>query len=126
MRPVLLQLVAAAGSLVLALPPGWCCPPVRHVRPESAPVPSTCCHGRVPDRPADPEPPQAPVKAECCCQQEATVPEQPVQPPEPAVLAEPHMSGDPALVAGHVRADMVGVVAPPGPPLHVLQCVWRC
>src|SRR5690242_15489973 len=106
MRPALLQLVAVASSLVLALPPGWCCPPVRHLRAEAAPAPATCCHRAAPTRPADPEPLPAPPKAECCCQWDATVPEQPVQQDRPAVLAGPLMSGDPAPVTGHVGADV--------------------
>ena len=126
MQPALFQLVAVATSLVLALPPGWCCIPVSQGRTPAVPEPARCCHRTAPSGLPQPEEPPARPTAECCCQRDATVPEQPVQPTGPAALAMPLPTDAPALVARPGRADSAGIPRPPDPRLHVLQCVWRC
>jgi hypothetical protein len=126
MQPALFQLVAVATSLLLALPPGWCCTPIRQDRTPASPEPARCCHQTAADRPPQPEQPPARPNAECCCQRDATVPEQPVQPTGPAALVLPLLADAPTLLAGPGHGDTVGIPRPPDPRLHVLQCVWRC
>lgn len=127
MKSVLLQLVAAASSLVLALPPGWCGAFLRHDRAEPAPVQATCCHRTAQRHPSNSE--QVPVRptVECCCQREATVPEKSVPPTEVSTLALP-LVADNALADLSVLARGEAAAAPfrSGPRLHALQCVWRC
>lgn len=128
MHPLLLRLVAVASSLVLALPPGWCSGFMRHERaaPTPAPAPTTCCHHTAKGQPSEPEQPPAPPTVECCCQRDATVPEKSVQPTDAPALVLPLVVELPAEIGGQARCEAAGVLVPPGPRLHVLQCVWRC
>lgn len=127
MNSFLLQLVALASSVVLALPPGWCSGFMRHDRAEPAPVQTTCCQRTAHDKPSEQEETPVDSSVQCCCERDATLPEKSVQPTDTPALALP-------LVAGAILADLSrnagGEAAetpfPSGPRLHVLQCVWRC
>jgi hypothetical protein len=130
MQPLLLRLVAVVSSLVLALPPGWCGGFMRHERavpaPSAPPAKTTCCHHTATDQPSEPEQPPAPPTVECCCQRDATVPEKSVQPTDAPALVLPLVIELPADLGGQSRYESAGVLLPPHPRLHVLQCVWRC
>jgi hypothetical protein len=124
MNSLLLQFVALGTSLVLALPAGWCGLFVRNGQAKCMPAKATCCHG-----PASSEPSKAPAQpsVQCCCQRDATLPEKPIQWDDAGrvvmpVVVDP-LAPDLALLATNLTA-----LAPisTGPPLHVLQCVWRC
>ena len=126
MPPFLLHLVAFASSVVLALPPGWCCGVVRHERTPPAPVQTGCCHHTAKGQPSEPEQPPAPPTVGCCCQRDATVPEKSVQPTDAPALVLPLAVELTADLGGQSPCQAAGVLTPPGPRLHVLQCVWRC
>ena len=126
MRAVLLQLVVAANSLVLALPPGWCGAFLRPDRAEPAPVQATCCHRTAQGHPSSPEQVPARPTVECCCQRDVTVPEKPPHLPEAPPLHLPPVADIAAPLVVQTYGEAAGVFVSPGPPLHVLQCVWRC
>src|SRR5947207_2817909 len=58
----LIHFLLLGCGLLLALPPAWCCYPVRlSPAPQSEPTPAACCH-----KPQAPEPaPPAPVRCPC-------------------------------------------------------------
>jgi hypothetical protein len=126
MKSVLLQLLAVANSAVLALPPGWCGAFMRHDRVQPAPVQATCCHRAAQGHPSKSEQVPSRPTVECCCQRDATVPEKPVHLPDAPPLALPLVADIPAMLVGQPHGETAGVFVSPGPPLHVLQCVWRC
>jgi hypothetical protein len=100
---------------------------MRPDRAAPAPAQTTCCHHRTAqDRPSEPKELPARPGVECCCQRDVTVPEKPVEPPEPAALVLPPVADMPAVLVGQAHGDTAGLVLPPGPRLHVLQCEWRC
>ena len=126
MNSRIVQLVAVAASLVLALPPGWCSGLMRRNTAELTPAKAACCHRTGDHQPSGSQ--KAPTKPalECCCAWQATVPENSVQPGDTPAPALPLVVAD----VPPVRVWLVGesVIAPfhCGPRLHVLQCVWRC
>jgi hypothetical protein len=127
MNSLLLQFVALGTSLVLALPPGWCSFCVRPSESKSVPAKATCCHRPASKHPADSSKAPARPSVQCCCLRDATLPEKPIQQDDSTGLTLP-------VVADHVALDLVSTTAgvaalapiSTGPPLHVLQCVWRC
>lgn len=125
--------LALACSLLVALPPGWCC-----IRPsgccnrasaqagKSIPEPCAgCCAGKhAPIDSPQPEPAKAPAR--CCCEHNYTPPPAPDDtdadlavfaglPAALADLADDQVVGDDSLIL-HVHS----------PPLRLLLCVWRC
>lgn len=131
MRALLLNTIVLANALLVALPPGWCrgvCvdrQPAAATQP--APAKPTCCQ-RAQTCPA-PESDQAPARpaARCCCSYDATAPEKVTASTDHAWAALP-------LIAGVLCPELSSPVShfeaqppdPSGPPLRVLQCVWRC
>jgi hypothetical protein len=124
MNSLLLQLVALGTSLVLALPPGWCSLFMRDGQANCAPAKATCCH-----QPAPSNSSKAPARpsVQCCCLRDATLPEKPIQRDDTGGVVLPVVI-DPVVL--DLASSTAGVVAlgplSAGPPLHVLQCVWRC
>src|SRR5262245_18290358 len=100
MRSFLLQLVAAASSLVLALPPGSCGALMWPDRAEPAPAEATCCHRMAQDHPSKPEQVPSRRTVECCCQRDATVPEKSVQPPDAPASVLPLVAETPPVLVG--------------------------
>src|SRR5436305_11277607 len=113
MQSLLLQLVVAANSLALVLPPGWCGSFVRHDRKVPAPVRATCCHQPVQDCPPRSERPPAHPGVRCCCERDATAPEKPVQPAEDPPSLPPLVAGTSADPAGQFHGETARVVLPP-------------
>jgi hypothetical protein len=126
MNPLLQQLVAVAGSLVLAIPPGWCCGSVPSVPADSAPVRSTCCHHAAKNLPTKSKQPLAPPTVQCCCQRDATAPEKSTTISDATVMVVPLIVSVPGDPDGQAWCAKESILHLPGPRLHVLQCVWRC
>lgn len=113
-------------SLVLALPPCWCCMVAAPLKQDAPAQPQkTCCHSQRPDSPKPPSE-RSPFPKSCCppslsttapsvksYQPESMVPVAPpdsdVGSPTPAITPE---------VARHFSFD--------SPPLQLLHCVWLC
>jgi len=110
--------------LVLALPPAWCCAaPVPRAADTAAPVVqhSCCSHRSAPA--SDESSAPVPVATQCCCQKDW----KPSPRVEPVIFTAlpvelltdllPELAAGASLTAQYVVAN---------PPLHILQCVWRC
>lgn len=139
MGKVVSHSLALLCSLVLALPPCWCCAAGLGDCCDRTPKPSTptdapphsgccCCPQESPsdaEAPAQPPTPTKPAKETCCDHQPVDRPAAKPQPPEapaPAVLlvvplALPALAVD----AGPAPESVVLPFA-----LHVLHCVWLC
>ena len=116
MRWFILQLVATASTLALALPPGTCSMLMHETQVEQA----SCCHPN-PQKPA----PHAPAER-CCCAQDSTLPEKSVVAPVSLDLLL-HLAIMPGVAEhGIVATGAPETFRPSGPRLHVLKCVWRC
>lgn len=77
----------------------------------------------MPTKPCCPAPEKSP--SACCGQREATVVAK-LAPPDRPLLATPPLIEVPAVAGRAVEALTNVAVAVPGPPLHLLHCVWRC
>lgn len=153
MNSLALSLATFACSLSLALPPGWCCmlapsrvqtgaDQVVQQAEESAPTARrSCCHRGV----AGPQTGLAPTATEftvaqpvggcqhqsrtpqvrCCCTRDAVVREKAVDAPADALSVALVTEAAP-LAAAPCVSQPQHVFPSLGPPLHVLQCVWRC
>lgn len=153
MNSLALSLATFACSLSLALPPGWCCmlapsrvqtgaDQVVQQAEESAPTARrSCCHRGV----AGPQTGLAPTATEftvaqpvggcqhqsrtpqvrCCCTRDAVVREKAVDAPADALPVALVAEAAP-LPAATSFFPAQRVPSPASPPLHVLQCVWRC
>jgi hypothetical protein len=126
MNSLLQQLVAIAGSLILAIPPGWCCGSLPVVPADFTPVRSTCCHHTTKNRPNQSKPPVAPPTIKCCCQRDATAPEKSIPKAEAAALVVALLVNMPGDLDAQACWATESILHLPGPRLHVLQCVWRC
>lgn len=127
MRSHLLRVAVVANALLLVLPPGWCQAVAAHCDIEKSVPAATCCH-QIPLQDSESE--QAPVSPgiKCCCSRDAVVDRETVQPPEDhglSLLAVPSdsvtVSCPQAMGDISTRANLHA-----GPPLRILQCVWRC
>ncbi len=134
MSSVLSHTLAVVCSILVLLPPGWCCSVRRSspaVLPQSADQPAApcCCHQQqtqqgetAPNGPAEP----TPSEKRCCCE---PIPSTPSRMEKSSVDLTPatfQLPVEPELVAPErVQPNQLGL---PGcsPALHVLQCVWRC
>jgi hypothetical protein len=124
MHSWLLQLVALGTSLVLALPPGWCGFFMHRGQAKCIPAEATCCRRPDPSRSS-----KAPVRpsVQCCCLQDAVLPQRPIAWDGAASVVLPVVAD--SLPLGGVSPTAAAAALEPlatGPPLHVLQCVWRC
>src|SRR3954471_19156573 len=115
------RMVAVMTSLVLVLPPGWCCRPMEGNRAASEPGKSGCCHKAKPAPPT--EPTETPPRriAECCCSRDATLPEKYSPPLDTPVSSVPVVTAEPGMIEAGEPVFTVLL----GPRLHLLQCVWR-
>ncbi len=121
-----------AASLLLALPPGWCCvAPSAPAGPAQAPARHACCHGgrKAPaSRTSIPTPRPAPLGGPSCpCFDRA-----PAKPARPGIdTTDSSLPPAPALTPALPIANAVGGTAPPSrrapsPSLQLLHCVWLC
>ncbi len=132
--------LALLSSLLLALPPGWCCsvglaacgekPPLAE-KQENAP-PShkgcCCCPEALQTEPAESAPAPKPNKpvTSCCCEKQPTalpdtgwhLPDWDVSPPAIPVARLSVVRGVPGPTGRVFVAS--------SPPLYVLHCVWLC
>jgi hypothetical protein len=132
MGPSPLRLVLALASVLLALPPGWCCvAPSPHPGPAPGRAPRSCCHGRR-QAPAKRTPTHTPLPvpvngSSCCCFDRA-----PAKPARPGnAHPERALPPSPALAPALPLVNAEGATVPPGlhvpsPPLQLLHCVWLC
>lgn len=111
--------------LVLALPPAWCCarPASRTADPVAPAAQHSCCgHQSAPT--SDESPAPTPIASNCCCQKDW----KPSPTVEPVVLVALPVE----LLADSVLSELATVEAVTAsfeisdPPLHILQCEWRC
>jgi hypothetical protein len=116
MRWFILQLVAVASTVALALPPGACSLLMHEAQVEQA----SCCHPK-PHKPA----PHAPAER-CCCAQDSTLPEKSAVAPVSLDLLLHLAFMPPVAERGVVAAGVRETLPIFGPRLHVLKCVWRC
>ena len=135
MRGRVLRSLAFACSLLLALPPGWCClwlpgPARAAAAPTEAPAEPCCpcCNHPVPPTESEAPAPAPPQRCPCA-DRETTTPEA-VKPP--ALLAGDHL-GTPIPCADDLAPSAApgGLVpasslAPSSAPLNVLHCGWLC
>jgi len=115
-------LIAAAAA---GLPAGWCCRPVSAEVTATKKAPAhNCCGKKTAESPGTPVP-----RLSCCCSPTVSTL------PKSVSVASPFTGESTALVvpAGYLQAEVCreGVLAvdqspPAGPPLNLLQCVWRC
>src|SRR5262245_48834221 len=116
-----------ATALLLALPPGWCCAKTEG-QPEKVPAKAKhccCCqeHSRKPDSGPN-RLPTIPYK-NCQCQKDSTAPQNPESltlDPGIAITLPPDNSNGHA--ARNIQLHDASSFS--SPPLHVLQCLWRC
>lgn len=121
MNTLLVKLLILGNSLLLALPAGICCADLSG-RSESAPAAqTTCCRHPQSSQPHQPARPAA----ECCCDRDATLPTASAVPA--ALQGISHQVADTAIVFKRALDDLQDEsLLQRGPPLRVLQCVWRC
>lgn len=113
--------------LVLALPPAWCCAsPAPRPATDAAPVVqhSCCAPQSAPVSPDGDSSAPTPIATHCCCQKDWK-PSPTVEPVEFVALPVELLTD----LAVPLLASADAVAAEPivnDPPLHILQCVWRC
>jgi hypothetical protein len=130
MKRILLNLIPLALVLGLFLPAGWCCRPADAQVAQHAVVQSPAAHGccgktstsRSAERPGVPV---APVRV-CCCATDLVIPPVKVRVPEFTVSLAAALND--AVLYRESNGLPAATESPQGagPPLRVLQCVWRC
>jgi hypothetical protein len=137
MRHRLTNLVAIAASLLLALPPGWCCwsasatgrEPARLVDAQSIPQSHSCCQhhkaAKTPKQsPATPRLPMHPGQSACCVPQHV-VPAK--ASPASILFAPPIVLPFAAFAASPIELALSPIwFVVHSPPLNILHCVWLC
>jgi hypothetical protein len=128
MSTPVIRLLVLTNGLLLALPPGWCAALPIH-RTKSPPPKVNCCCSCKPPSPSerpDPKPsPRQPLQI-CCCRGDLVVPPTlKIAVRDMAFAAVLDAPDDSGCHQGTAFADgLVGRFLPP--PLHVLNCSWRC
>lgn len=116
-----------ATALLVALPPGWCCAK-QVVKPEKAPAKAKhccCCPESSPKPQSGTNRLPPDFFKNCCCQKDTTAPQNPESPAldlSPAISLVIDNSGKHAI---HT-AVLLDAASFSSPPLHILQCLWRC
>jgi hypothetical protein len=122
MQGLFTQTVALIAIAVLALPPGICCG-MTGTAAQEAPAADACCHEDL-NSPAEQRVPAQPT-TNCCCTLKAAATSSTVQAPESMAagfLGVESIMAPPAIEAARFAAPAVVFT---GPPLRILQCVWR-
>ena len=122
MQGLLTQAVALIAIAALALPPGICCGMTGSAAQES-PAASACCH----EDSSSPAEQRAPAQqtTNCCCTLKAAATSSTVQTPESGTAGFSGVESimvAPAIEPARIAAPVMVFT---GPPLRILQCVWR-
>jgi hypothetical protein len=129
MRAAALRYAVVANALLLALPAGWCGATWLACEPAQEAAHAGCCPESTPDHASSPgRPASGSTDATCCCHREAVPPGKSVQIERQGgagLFAVPVSAAAdvsrPATCASWMPAEIAA-----GPPLRILQCVWRC
>jgi hypothetical protein len=126
MPPWIRQLLAFGATLLLALPPGWCCllPRFGATAPSPKAKRHCCSEGPAPRRdcPAH-DRGNDPLAPSCCCQTDPALPPGPeATPADLAATPLPGVAVAPVPLGGELAQDFN--FSPP--PLQLLHCVWLC
>jgi len=136
MKLWLLRVLLLVSSAGMVLPAGWCCSSVlgeqsqsdQHAsQPKRACCQRSCCQRRAVRKTADCGGVPGRPSVRCCCQRDAALQAKRVQQsvaptvvlPIPVCELLPVL---PSVCDGTPSDRLMGE----GPPLHLLQCVWRC
>ena len=121
-RSILALLLAS----LFAVPIGWCCAVIELGANDVAAAARSCCGPScdVPSEDAPSDLPLAPPR-DCCCQRSAILLDSELRIGVPLVATVAVSSVDDARVGNTLRLPH-SPLSRYGPPLHVLQCVWRC
>ncbi|MFO0865609.1 MAG: hypothetical protein U0744_13320 [Gemmataceae bacterium] len=130
MKRIGLQALAAAMTVLLVLPQGWCClvPRMLPKAKEAEPA-CCCCHVQTdapkPDQESKPSEPTDPFA--CCCEPREATPDQPVafdlhSLPIAMLPTSERTTSD----LSFAWASLDRILDTSDPPLHILLCVWRC
>ncbi|MEQ8787876.1 MAG: hypothetical protein RIC55_16340 [Pirellulaceae bacterium] len=124
MPALLMKLLIVAQVALLALPVGWCCAGGRATSMWEVSPTKGCCASQAAPQHERSRP--SPPAARCCCQRNVLLPATIVKLPQGEVASLDRIFSP----AAHLRAiSLEGPISfscDTGPPLHVLQCVWRC
>jgi hypothetical protein len=140
MKGRVLRSLVIAISLLLVVPPGWCCMvPVHAATATDAKATATvpmkpagcrgCCKHETQPQPGPADTPSGPPPGHCCCIDRLTGLPSPAG-AEKAGLGFafaaplPHAVSVPPLV--RFIEEAASVVHPPTRQLHILKCVWLC
>ncbi len=132
MKVWLFRALLLISTVGIVLPAGWCCVGARAEQPQASQPKRACCQrsccqrrtvrkpvdcGGIPGRPS----------VRCCCQRDAALPVKRVQQSvtPTVVLPIPVYELTPVVTSVHDGAPSDWLLDE-GPPLHLLQCVWRC
>ncbi len=133
MRTVFFQVAMLASAATVALPPGWCRGLMGECQAAQQRAAANCCQhdgaqnkaqhgaGNSENAPASPG-------ARCCCTRQALPQPEAVQPPDDLGVSHFALTGnsDAAACPRNVAGNSLGADLHAGPPLRILQCVWRC
>jgi hypothetical protein len=130
---LLFKVVVVASTVGMALPTGWCCTtfgrepaPAAHAKTHCCQ--RSCCQRRQMKQRADSGslPPAGP-NLRCCCQRDAALPVKRVQQSVAPTIVLPTVICDLSI---DLRSTVGWISSDPslgeGPPINLLQCVWRC
>lgn len=125
----MMRALVLASIVSLILPPGWCCsfPAPKNVRrfAKVATCPHCCGNAEspAPAKSSCPVPEKSP--ASCCGPRDATITVKASQPERslPAATVSIELA---AVPNGTDEAATDSAVRTAGPPLYLLNCVWRC
>ncbi|MEX0704859.1 MAG: hypothetical protein WD069_22360 [Planctomycetales bacterium] len=126
MSGLLLKLLVMSEALLVALPPGACCVNFKSAGQHAGPSRGSCCRPETPRPERSPVPP-APGASECCCRYDGVPRGEQVAVADGWALPVAAFPFD-----SRPRLEGVSGVPPapesldPGPPRHLLHCVWLC
>lgn len=126
MKVLLLKLFVLGEAVLLAAPPAACCVDFRPNLPKTAALGGSCCRHEAP-QPVESPQRKHPQPSQCCCRYDAVPRSEQTSPgdlhslPAAANWIEVQPPQSEPLIARPIAE-----VIDPGPPLHVIQCVWLC
>jgi len=130
MNSILHPILSIAYSILLALPPGWCCGVMLQTegqakQPAGESSQAACCQKK--HVPADESQHVPAPQAVCCCDRTAIAPEKAIPPAISVDFAFPAILDVAAEMSdSYITWNLVELPYQSGPPLRVLRCVWRC